>query len=201
MTIVARGADAVGSLHRYVTIIDSDGAVYLVGFGDATDSGYLTSDGRWGNGRDLPETMEFGSVMAAYYNDNTEGVNNLALLQTLAGVGVTFEATMLVLRPNVSDNPSLFTPAYSCVGGILHAFHDSEDLGFIRQVNFPGYQLGAFDCNGGVTANIPGGYSWFNASDPSLLCSVSSTAIQLYASWNTLIMILTGHINYTWPST
>lgn len=201
MTIVARGTDAVGSLHRYVTIIDSDGAVYLVGFGDATDNGYLTSDGQWGNGRDLPESMEFGSVMAAYYNDNTEGVNNLALLPVLAGAGVTFGTTPLVRALGSTMEP--FTPSYSCLNDRLHVADGDDDLGVVyddAEILSPDTP-GVIDCQGHlVVAGTPG--LFVEVRNPVYLTSSEAEpGNDMAASWCGLIMILAGHIDYTWPST
>lgn len=201
MTIVARGADAVGSLHRYVTIIDDDDVVYLVGFGDATDSGYLTSDGQWGNGNDLPETMEFGSVMAAYYNDNTEGVNNLALLPALAGVGVNFGATKLVKVPGAAETV-LFSPSFACVDGILHVLDAETDLGYIYddQTIFDVGTDCVVGCNGAPFSPFPSG-QWIETNSLSYLCRSETELTPLQLSWNTLVLVLAGRINYTWPST
>lgn len=201
MTIVARGADAVGSLHRYVTIIDSDGTVYLVGFGDATVPGYLTPDGQWGDGRDLPETMEFGSVMAAYYNDNTEGVNNLALLPALAGVGVSFADTPLCLNPETDDEATLFVPTFTCSEGLLRVLHQGVDIGYIRNEYWPEDRIGAIDCSGGVVDLPSSGTRWFSTLDPAMLTGTETALDELKPAWNTLMLILTGHIDYTWPST
>lgn len=201
VTIVARGADAVGSLHRYVTIIDSNDAVYLVGFGDATDNGYLTSDGQWGNGRDLPESMEFGSVMAAYYNDNTEGTDNLALLPTLAGVGVTFEASRLVRVPGDAETV-LFAPGFSCVDGIMHVLNGSTDLGYVHDDDTV-FDVGSdsvVGCDGGPVLTFPAG-QWMETYSLSCLYRVDASFTALQLAWNTLILILMGRINYTWPST
>lgn len=196
VTIVARGADAVGSLHRYVTIIDSDGAVYLVGFGDATVPGYLTPDGQWGDGRDLPETMEFGSVMAAYYNDNTEGANNLALLPALAGVGINF-APRLVANPGSGN---IFNASFSCVDGVLHVLNGSTDLGWVDDDDtLVSGASGAIGCDGGHTERPSSGV-WMDAYPLTTLVS-SDTPVELQSAWNCLLLILTGHINYTWPST
>lgn len=198
MTIVARGTDAVGSLHRYVTIIDSDGAVYLVGFGDATVPGYLTPDGQWGDGRDLPETMEFGSVMGAYYNDGTEGANNLKLLQVLASVGVSFSSTRLVLD---LDSPSvLFTPSTSCVDGVLHVINDS-DLGWITsQYSFLDEESeGPILCDGSVGGTYPTGSPWMQVYAINMLTEDGKEPSVYAGAWNTLILILAGRIVYTIP--
>lgn len=200
VTIVARGADAVGSLHRYVTIIDSDGAVYLVGFGDATVPGYLTSDGQWGDGRDLPETMEYGSVMGAYYNDSTEGANNLKLLQVLASVGVSFASTQMVLNPN-QEQLALFTPSYSCVDGALHVSNGINDLGWVSsEYSFLDEESeGPIDCEGGIGSTYPSTSSWVMVSNIELLVNGEELA-EFANSWNTLIMIISGHINYVIPA-
>lgn len=201
VTIVARGADAVGSLHRYVTIIDSDGAVYLVGFGDATVPGYLTSDGQWGDGRDLPETMEFGSVMAAYYNDNTEGVNNLAILPVLAGTGVSFAGTPLCLNPGDDDEATLFVPSFTCSEGILRVLNQGVVLGFIGCGNWPAGRVGAIDCSGDVVDLPSSGTRWLTTLNPVVITGEETELDELKPGWNTLMLILQGHINYTWPST
>lgn len=198
MTIVARGADAVGSLHRYVTIIDDDDTVYLVGFGDATVPGYLTSDGQWGDGRDLPETMEFGSVMGAYYNDSTEEANNLKLLQVLANAGVSFASTKMVL--DIGQPVALFTPSYSCVDGVLHVLSD-HDLGWIdSQYSFIDEEAdGPVACDGSIGGNRPQTAEWMQVFDITSL-TFEGEEPEIYAgAWNTLIMILSGHIDYVIP--
>lgn len=129
VTITSRGVDAIGSSHRYVTVVDSNGDSYLVGFGDASDGCYLTSDGQWGDGSDLPGPTEYGSIQGAWYNDNTEGYYNLPLLQRLITAGVSFASTRLVL--DIESPSVLFTPSYSCVDDILHVHNDS-DLGWIN---------------------------------------------------------------------
>lgn len=173
-------------------MIDSDGDLYLVGFGDATDSGYLTSNGQWGNGNDLPETMEFGSFMAAYYNDSTEGINNLAVLPALAGVGVTFDQTMVTF-----NGTEFFVPGYACVDGVLHMYNNGVDVGwFYDDDSLVGH--GHLDCEGGIVSGSDYPGNNHELLSPSVL-TVERVSAQSYRdAFYTLVMILTGHINYTW---
>ena len=176
----------------FVRVQDSNGQLYLVGFGESGH--YLTDVG--GHADAAAITEDFKSISTAYYDDNNDGVDNLALLNSLVGAGVSFANTDIIVDPEDYTEPQLNSPAYVCDVNVLHIHVGGDDLGYVfdDDVLFSG--TGAIGCSANKVEEPTGQTMWMETAVLSALVSGSGSA--LCRAYNSLIMILAGRIPYQW---